>query len=103
MKLAILSVCLLLLGAAMPVDPTRPPGYNDPVLEISQKKSLDLTAIFIYPTYRLAIINSQPLKVGDKINEYTVTSISANTVELNGPENTQEVLQVAASVKKQVN
>ena len=79
-------------------DPTRPPGFVG--TGTANNKSLEVTAIFIYPTHRIAIINGQVLMVGDKINEFTVTTIEPNTVELVGSEQHVETLSLTMPVKE---
>lgn len=91
-----------LMGMTAIPDPTQPPGFNaSPSSTQAQARQFDLTAIFIYPTYKLAIINGQALKSGDQIGEFTVTTINTNTVELDGPKNSKEVLQVVTDVKQE--
>lgn len=82
-------------------DPTRPPDYS----QTSGSKSpllpdaLTLTAVFIYPSYRIAIINNRVLKPGDQIGQYTVTTIDTNTVELVGPQHGKEILSLSPAIK----
>lgn len=97
----LLLVCAHLLGATTNTDPTQPPGYEAPISSASNNQPLALTAVFLYPNDRIAIIGGKPVKVGDKIHEYTVTTIQANTVELVGPKATHEVLTLTATVKTQ--
>jgi len=83
------------------IDPTRPPTYQDSVSSKAQyTDNFILSAVLISPQRRLAIINGQQVMVGDKLGEFTITSISSNTVELIGPENRKQLLQLAAPVKK---
>ena len=88
----------LLLGASNPnIDPTRPPRSKS-VSQAGQLQSFQLTAIFIHANYSIAVINDKAVKVGDQIDEFTVTTIRPFTVELTGPQNTREVLQLVPTV-----
>lgn len=92
----------VLLGASSAGrDPTQPPtvSINTPSSTAPQSSALVLNAVFIYPDSKIAIINKQPVKIGDHINEFIVTSISLNTVELMGPSNRREVLELTTPVK----
>jgi hypothetical protein len=80
-------------------DPTRPPGTIFAPQTYSATEPSELTAVFIYPTYRLAIINKQMVKIGDQVGEFSVTSINAYSVELTGPEKNKVVLQLTTYVK----
>lgn len=83
------------------IDPTRPAGYQESgdTARI-ETNEFTLNAIIIHPKHRLAIINHQQVMVGDKIGEFTITSITSNAVELVGPENKKQVLQLVARVKQ---
>lgn len=82
-------------------DPTQPPGaIFNPQDDSSVSGALVLNAVFIYPTYRIAIINGQAFKIGDRINELTVSSIEQNTVELTGSKNEVTVLSVGSPIKQ---
>lgn len=97
-QLMILFCALLFIGAIPKVDPTRPPKSAS--VSGKSNQPLQLTAIFIYPKYSIAIINGKIVKVGDQIDEFTVTTIRPFTVELNGPQNSKEVLQLITPVRK---
>ena len=96
--LSILSMVVLplLLGATAMHDPTEPPGYQG----ADAKNPFGLSAIFIYPHRRFAIINGAEMEVGNHLGEYIITTITPNTVELTGNGNTLEVLQLITSVKQ---
>jgi MSHA biogenesis protein MshK len=82
-------------------DPTQPPGtLFNPQDNSSVSGALVLNAVFIYPTYRIAIISGQAVKIGDRINELTVSSIEQNTVELTGSKNEVTVLSLGAPIKQ---
>jgi hypothetical protein len=89
-----------MLGALAMQDPTRPPNVstNPNAAEVGQP--LAVTAIFVYPNRRIAIVNGQNVVVGDHVGELTVTSINQDTVELEGPQHTREVLQLVEPVKQ---
>lgn len=87
------------MGAVSLVDPTKPPQLS-PTNEITEQKSLNLTAVFIYPAYRLAIINGKAVMVGDKIEEFTVTTITPYTVELSGMNDHKEILQLTLPIRQ---
>lgn len=90
-------VFALLLGADQ-LDPTEPPNANTPQQTAAQP--LVVTAIFIYPAYRVAIINGQSLMVGSHVGEFIVTTINPYTVELSGTQG-KEVLKLTTSMIKQ--
>ncbi len=95
--------CLLVplwVSAENMVDPTKPPDSQAVVKTTTSSQPLSLTAIFIYPSYRMAIINGQTLRIGDHINEYTITAINPFTVELMRSENSKEVLSLTLTVKQ---
>lgn len=98
---AIITLCLL--GAAEPVDtltdPTRPPVSVYQPEAASSQGAMIVTGIFIYPTYKVAIIDGKASTIGSQIGEYTITTITPNTVELAGSENTQQVLTLVKPVK----
>lgn len=92
---------LLLIAAVNLTDPTRPPQVPSTTnTTATPKQLLTVSAIFIYPNYKLAIINSQTVTIGDHINEYIVTTINPDTVELTGPQNSKEVLRLFLPVKQ---
>lgn len=100
-KLVPVLLAPLLIAAAGMVDPTRPPNFSvTPHTAAGPSQALQVTAIFIYPHYQLAIINGQSVMVGDKINDFIVTSISHDAVELTGPENEKESLPLTMDVKQ---
>lgn len=82
-------------------DPTRPPNAEAPaaISTTESVSSFNLTAVFISPNQRLAIINDQAIKLGDKIGQYTVTTIDTNAVELTGPQDSHETLFLSPTVK----
>lgn len=92
-------VCLL-MGATITVDPTRPPdSLSVPGAPVVSQQPV-VTAIFTYPTYRLAIVNGRGVKVGDRVGEYIVTTITPFTVELLGSSQTKEILKIVPAVKQ---
>jgi hypothetical protein len=90
----------LFLLTAM-TDPTRPP---DVLLPASSKGvvagSLQLTAIFVYPDRRIAVINGKEVRTGDTINEYTIINIQHDTVELKGSQGNLTVLTLFPQIKQ---
>lgn len=99
LRLMFLGTLSMLAGASTFPDPTRPPGFNAIQTKTTSPQQLQLTAIFIYPTYKVAIVDGQAIKIGDHIGEYTVTNIDLNAVELEGPQNEKETLQLVASIR----
>lgn len=93
----------LVMGMNTLIDPTRPPNALLPDMGANANygQSLQLTAIFIYSTYRSAIIGGRYVTIGDQIGEFTITNISPYTVELTSSKNQKEVLQLLPSVKQQ--
>lgn len=91
----------LLTGVTLPADPTRPPdSLLKPQLKQISSQSLKLTAIFITHSTQWAVINNVIVKLGDHINQFTVTTITPNTVELNDAQNNREVLYLVNDVKQ---
>lgn len=91
----------LLTGLDTMVDPTRPPGViTSPTANTTTAQPLELTAVFIYPSYRMAIIGNQKAMISDHIGEFIVTNILPYTVELTGQQNNKVILQLAAPVKQ---
>lgn len=98
--LALLSVWLLTGAAQELVDPTRPPAaLLTPIQDIKVKGPLQVTAIFIYPTRRIAIINDHLAQVGDQVGSYTIINIQRDTVELKGVQDKSMVLNLVTDVK----
>ncbi|OGT41966.1 MAG: hypothetical protein A3F42_07245 [Gammaproteobacteria bacterium RIFCSPHIGHO2_12_FULL_37_34] len=95
-KLLILFVSWVLIGGTINIDPTRPPKLKS--ASSIPNQPFELTAVFIHPQYSIAIINKKAVKVGDQIDEFTVTTIRPYTVELMGPQNIREVLQLVTPV-----
>ncbi len=93
----IFPLLFFLLGALPTIDPTRPPKVNTNA-QATPSEPYELTAVFLYPQYSIAIINEQTYKVGDKIDEFTITTIHPNTVELTGPQGNKEILQLTEPV-----
>lgn len=96
-------VLWLLMGAVTLRDPTRPPNVTTPAEGTAAQASGQgdsLTAIFDYPDHQVAIINNQVMRVGDRIGEFTITAITPYTVELTGPNNTRQVLELVSTVKE---
>jgi len=78
-------------------DPTRPPFS---ILTSREVQPLILTAIFTYPNGKMAIVNGRSVKIGDRIEEFTVTSITAYNVELIGPLHNKETLWLVTPIKQ---
>lgn len=96
----ILLLTLSHLGWAA-TDPTRPYDAFLDIQTIGESGgSLTLYATYIYPEYRLAIINGQIFKIGDKINEFTISSIDQNTVELTNAKLEKTILRIGTMVKQ---
>lgn len=101
----LLFICLAigLLGSAVIVDPTRPPEFTDTLaanLGIN-KQSLTVTAIFIYPDDRFAIINNQMARVGTKLDDFTITAITPYTVQMIDQEGKGKTLELISNAVKQ--
>lgn len=98
---AILTILLPMLALADNlVDPTRPPDFiSSPASGTATTQPMTLTAVFIYPTYRMAIIGGQQSMVGDHLGEFIVTNILPYAVELTGQQNNKVVLQLVSQVK----
>jgi len=99
----IISIASMTQAFAM-VDPTRPPDELIlPSKRLNVTGALLVTAIFIYPNYRFAIINGHLGKPGDKVGEYTIINIQHDTVELKGSQENSITLPLLPSVKKASN
>lgn len=103
----LLIAAFLLLGAdpeppkAELVDPTRPPDFSaKAITSATGAQGLKLTATYIYPHRRMAIINGSIVKEGDQIDGFTITTITPYTVELVGSQNNKEILQLVKPVKQ---
>lgn len=84
-------------------DPTEPPPDFMPTKNSEVNyRTLNLSAIFIRPTSRWAIINGQVYHEGDAMGEYIITNIHVDTVELIDSANNKEVLQLVTPIKKAV-
>ena len=90
----------LLVNASLIKDPTRPPRQTLALPSINETQDLELTAIFVYPNQKFAIIDGKRVTVGDTMGELTVTVITPNTVELTGPEKNKEILRLSLPVKQ---
>jgi MSHA biogenesis protein MshK len=92
---------LLVLAQGLP-DPTRPPASLSVVESASAVASTsgpELQSILISPTRRIAIINGQHLRQGDKFGEARVVRISESEVILrNGSES--QVLKLFPEIEK---
>ena len=98
--LAVILSAILLIGATAIPDPTRPPDALIPATnKIKVTGALTVTAIFVYPNRRFAIINGQMVSVGDKIGEYTIINIQHDTVELKGSKDSSLTLSLLPTVK----
>lgn len=95
-----LCVLLSLLLTAM-TDPTRPPDALLPASKgIVAAGPLRLTAIFIYSDRRSVVINGKTLTTGETIDEYTITNIQHDTVELKDSQGNKTVLNLFPVVKQ---
>ncbi len=81
-------------------DPTLPP--NLPASAAQSSSSFLLTAIFTYPNDRFAIINNNISRVGNHLDNFTITNITPDTVELSGSEGRFEQLKIAPTVKSEL-
>ncbi|KXI30102.1 hypothetical protein [Paraglaciecola hydrolytica] len=95
---------LLLLSAPLSVqgktDPTRPQNYTKNMLSEEQNNELSLSAIFVTGNTKQAIINGLSYGEGQSVYAYKVVSISANKVELSGPQGKQLLFINNNNVKK---
>jgi hypothetical protein len=79
----VLCVCQQFASAATLQDPTRPPGFDSSNVHVG---ALDLSAIFISPLRRSAVIDDSIVHVGDQFDGMKVLSIETNKVMLYGPD-----------------
>jgi MSHA biogenesis protein MshK len=84
-------------------DPTRPPAMSESAGEQDASAASSgpvLQSVLISPSRRIATINGQVLKLGDKFGEARVTKITENEVVLrNGQE--MQTLKLFPQVEKQ--
>lgn len=77
---------LLSIGPAIAMvemrDPTRPIGDN---ASVSFAETYELGSILFSVERKIAVINGQWLRVGDKVDGVTVTRIEKNSVDIDGP------------------
>ena len=85
---------------AAPIDPTRPANLPMSGQNESSKQPLILTAIYIHPQKRLAVIDGQLVKTGEMISGFTITRINPYTVELLGPGKEPMMLQIVLPIKE---
>ncbi|MGO4892098.1 hypothetical protein [Flavobacterium sp. W21_SRS_FM6] len=82
-------------------DPTKPAksqlGLND---NEQHNRTMSLSAIFISENGKHAIINGETCIVGQTISGFEVLEISADKVELRGPEGTETLFFNNISIKK---
>lgn len=98
--LVALLACWYLTGATPLVDPTRPPDIRtSDSKKLADTGPLHLSAVFLYPNRRIAIISGQLAKVGDQIGAYTITNIQRDTVELKGSEESPVNLMLLPTIK----
>lgn len=87
-------------GVAM-VDPTRPPDNLIPAGNIlKSSRAPVLSAIYISPKRRFALINNELVKAGDKVGAYTIINIQRDTVELTDSQSTPVTLFLLPTVKQ---
>jgi hypothetical protein len=80
-------------------DPTRPPGFDSGVVHTG---AMDLSAIFISPGQRSAVIDNNIVHVGEQFDGMKVLSIEENTVMLYGP-NGAVTVKLLETVRRVVN
>ena|SRR3990167_6073284 len=85
-------------ACAQLVDPTRPAGYVE--MTPSRFTAWELTAILISPERRVAVINSQPVQVGDQLLGETVIAIEPNTVQLEGADGTMTLFLLDKTIQQ---
>jgi MSHA biogenesis protein MshK len=78
----LVSLLLSLAAFAQLRDPTRPPGYMNSDSAIITTWQLD--AVIIAKDRKIAIINGQSIKIGEKISTYQLIDIQPNSVQLQG-------------------
>jgi hypothetical protein len=58
-------------------DPTRPPALAGGRARLAGSTTMVVTAIFISGERRIAIVNDEPVRVGDRIGSHQILEISA--------------------------
>lgn len=98
--IALLLTLPALAGMDSQRDPTLPPNLpSATTTETPNIQPINLYAVFIRENYRAAVINGQTYYIGDHFNEYIITKILPDAVELTGADNTHEVIRLAAPVR----
>ena len=86
------------------VDPTRPqnynPNFNGVVTDNSKSNSIKLSAIFIRPQGKYAVVNGETLVEGQSWNGYEITRVHANGIILKNQDGEKEILVNNNSIKK---
>lgn len=86
---------------AVLVDPTQPPDHADK--QGLKQEKFELTGIVTSSDHKIAIINGQVVKIGDKIMGSQVTVIEDTYVQLYGPHGNVTLYINGAPVKKEIN
>ncbi len=98
-----LTAIYCLTGAMQLTDPTRPPdATTSDSRSVEATGPLQVSAVFVYPDRRLALINNQYATVGDQVGSYTVINIQRDTVELKDSHDARVTLNVVPDIKTTV-
>ena len=102
LRLAVAVLCLASPARAELPDPTRPPGISPdaPSAAPSAPREPRLTSIVVAPERRLAVIDGQPVRVGDEIAGARVVTIQPERVRLRRGDETITLRLGGASVKR---
>src|SRR5258706_8478563 len=80
----LLALALSSAGAQGLSDPTRPPGSGslESAGEAPQAAALQLQSILLSPQRKIAVINGQTVKIGERVGDATLLAISETGVVL---------------------
>ncbi len=99
----LLMILPFLVGATAMLDPTKPPDISVSLPEEATETGVvELTGTFISHQSKMAMINGQWLKVGDRVGEFAITAITPYTVKLIGQQANIETLKLAPKVKTKI-
>src|SRR3990167_2920289 len=96
--LLLVSLSYLSGAYAQLIDPTRPADYIE--TDSSHFMTWELSAILISPERRAAVINSQPVQVGDQILGETIMAIEPNAVQLEGADGTMTLFLLDKTIQQ---
>lgn len=87
-------------------DPTQPPSRSSSTKSTGKMTApavrLELTSILVAPERRVAVINGQPLQIGERIGDYRVLDIQFDKVLVKNANRVIHLTLTGGAVKKPV-